>query len=253
MELHYNTVNPELLELIKQICDDPFFNAYRLVGGTSLSLQIGHRASVDADFFSDGNGQPVPDLLKYIFPKIIVQMAKVEPRNGCMGATVNGIKLHVFDYGDPFVKQANIVDGIRLASLLDIGLMKLDVQNTRNAWKDIIDLNMITNFHPLSELLSVYNQRYPQLPKKQCLMSLVKNLETPPTIDSFPFDLMFDNSKPDEIISGLKDKCVELYKSILKEETEIIRSKIKQGSEIKDTEKGESTSDEIGLKDLKQN
>jgi len=69
MARHYSTVRPELLDIIKQICADPFFKAYRLVGGTSVSLQIGHRASVDADFISDGNGQPVPDLLKYIFQK----------------------------------------------------------------------------------------------------------------------------------------------------------------------------------------
>lgn len=159
-------------------------------------------------------------------------MAKVEPLNGCIGATANEIKLEVFDYGDPFVKRANIIDRIRMASLLDIGLMKLSVQNRRNAWKDIIDLNAITNFHPISELLSVYNQRYPPLPKKQCFMSLVKNLETPPSIDDFPYDLMLDNSRPDDIIFGLKKKCVEVYKSIFQQETEIIKSKVKLEKEI---------------------
>lgn len=95
---------------------------------------------------------PVPELLKYIFPEIISKMAKVEAQNGCMGVTANGIKLDVFDYGDPFVLPSNTIDGIRLASLLHIGLMKLDVQNRRNAWKDLIDLNAITKFHPLGEL-----------------------------------------------------------------------------------------------------
>lgn len=32
-------------------CD--VFNGFRLVGGTALSLQIGHRASIDIDLFSD--------------------------------------------------------------------------------------------------------------------------------------------------------------------------------------------------------
>jgi hypothetical protein len=82
MPLHYNTVGPELLDIIKQVSTDPFFKGYRLVGGTSLSLQIGHRASVAADFFSDGNGQPVPELLKHVFPSIIKNMAKVEPQHG---------------------------------------------------------------------------------------------------------------------------------------------------------------------------
>jgi hypothetical protein len=234
MVLHYKTVKPELLELINQICRDPFFNGYRLVGGTSLSLQIGHRGSVDADFFSDGHGKPVPELLKYIFPKIISKMGKVEPANGCMGLTGNGLKLDVFDYGDPFVKPANVVDGIRLASLLDIGLMKLDVQNRRSAWKDLIDLNAITNIHPLTELLSVYNLRYPPLPVKQCYMSLVKNLEKPPSVDLFPVELMFDNSTPESIISSLKRKSVEVYKSILQQQTEIVKPKAVTSENIKD-------------------
>ena len=218
MGLHYKTVKPELLNLIKRICTDPFFNSYRLVGGTSLSLQIGHRGSVDADFFSDGHGQPVPELLKYVYPKIISKMGKVEAANGCMGLTDNGLKLDVFDYGDPFIKPSQVVDGIRMASLLDIGLMKLDVQNRRSAWKDLIDLNAITDIHPLIELLSVYNLRYPPLPVKQCYMSLVKNLESPPSIDQFPFELMFNNSTPEAIISGLKKKSVEVYRSILQQQ-----------------------------------
>jgi hypothetical protein len=214
MQLQYNTVRPELLDIIKQVSADPFFKGYRLVGGTSLSLQIGHRASVDADFFSDGNGQPVPELLKYVYPTIIKNMAKVEPLNGCMGFTANGVKLDLFDYGDPFVKEAFVVDGIKLASLVDIGLMKLDVQNRRNAWKDLIDLNSITDIHPLSELLSLYNKRYPALPLKQAVMSLIQNLNTPPSLETFPSDLMFKNTNPNDVVISLKDKWASLYKSI---------------------------------------
>lgn len=221
MPLNYKTVKPELLDLIKQICSDPFFDGYRLVEGTSLSLQIGHRGSIDADFFSDGNGQPVPQLLKYVFPKIITKMGKVEAANGCMGLTENGLKLDIFDYGDPFVKPAMVVDEIRLASLMDIGLMKLDVQNRRNAWKDLIDLNAITDIHPLSELLSNYNLRYPPLPIKQCYGSLINNLNNPPPTNSFPHDLMFDNSKPEQVISGLKKKCLEVYKLSMSKQREI--------------------------------
>lgn len=58
-------------------------------------------------------------------------------------------------------------------------------------------------------------------------MSLVKNIETPPSLDKFPFDLMFDNSKPVEIISTLKRKRGEVYKSLFQEQTKIIQSKMK--------------------------
>ncbi len=139
------------------------------------------------------------------------------------------IELDVFDYGDPFVKSKNKVDEIELTSLLNIGLMKLHAQNGRNTWKDLIDLKAITTYHPLSELLSLYNKRYPPWPKKQCLMSLVKNLETPQSLDTFPHDRVMDETGPDEIISNLKRKCSEVYKSIFQEEAEIIESKFKKG------------------------
>jgi len=64
-----------------------------------------------------------------------------------------------------------------LAGLLDIGVMKLDVQKRRNAWEDLIKLNAITESHTLAELLLAYNHRYPAFPVKQCFMALVKNLE----------------------------------------------------------------------------
>lgn len=94
----------------------------------------------------------MPELLKHVFPSIIKNMAKVEPQHGCMGSAATWVKIDIFDYGDPFVKEELVVDGIQLASLVDIGLMKLVVQNRRNAWKDLIDLNAITDLHPLSEL-----------------------------------------------------------------------------------------------------
>ncbi len=126
---------------------------------------------------------------------------------------VNG--LDVTDYVDSFVPPENVINEIRRASLLDIGVRKLDVQNRRCVWKDLIELNVITEIHPLIELLSVYNLRFPPLPVKQCYMALVKNLEHPPAIGDFPIEIIDNNSTPATILSSLKKKSIEVYKSIL--------------------------------------
>ena len=122
------------------------------------------------------------------------------------------------------MKEVHVVDGIRLASLVDIGLMKLDVQNRRNAWKDLIDLNAITDFHPLSELLSFYNKRYPAYPLKQTVVSLIKNLESPPSLTTFPSDLLFNNTNPTDVVSGLKVKWANLFKEISREQLKEVKS-----------------------------
>ena len=51
--LHTETVAPKTLELLNQLMNDTTFNFFLLVGGTSLSLQLGHRISVDLDLFSN--------------------------------------------------------------------------------------------------------------------------------------------------------------------------------------------------------
>lgn len=49
--LSYKTVEPHTLELLKHIMAEPLFSDMRLVGGTALALQYGHRQSVDLDIF----------------------------------------------------------------------------------------------------------------------------------------------------------------------------------------------------------
>ena len=51
--LSYETVEPRTLELLKSLMQEQAFNDMRLVGGTALALQYGHRQSIDLDFFGD--------------------------------------------------------------------------------------------------------------------------------------------------------------------------------------------------------
>jgi Nucleotidyl transferase AbiEii toxin, Type IV TA system len=51
--LHYNTVKPRTLGLLRKIMEIPELVDFNLAGGTSLSLQIGHRLSVDLDMFGN--------------------------------------------------------------------------------------------------------------------------------------------------------------------------------------------------------
>ena len=49
--LHYDTVDEGTLGLLKQLQSLDILSEMRLVGGTSLALQIGHRKSIDIDLF----------------------------------------------------------------------------------------------------------------------------------------------------------------------------------------------------------
>ncbi len=50
--LHYEAIEPKTLDLLKALAALPGFEEFVLVGGTGLALQLGHRLSIDLDFFT---------------------------------------------------------------------------------------------------------------------------------------------------------------------------------------------------------
>lgn len=50
--LYYNTVNELLKQILLTLMSAEVFAPFRLVGGTALSLQLGHRMSIDIDLFT---------------------------------------------------------------------------------------------------------------------------------------------------------------------------------------------------------
>lgn len=63
--LHRAAVNKKLLVLLKKIMQDGILTGFKLVGGTALALQIGHRISIDLDSFNP-NTFDENELLDYL-------------------------------------------------------------------------------------------------------------------------------------------------------------------------------------------
>lgn len=65
MSLHYETISPLLLSILKKLMSSDILKDFRLVGGTSLALQRGHRHSIDIDLFTDlqYGDMPIKDML----------------------------------------------------------------------------------------------------------------------------------------------------------------------------------------------
>lgn len=52
-KLHLNTISSPLGDALVKIMQTSAFNPFYLAGGTALSLQRGHRQSIDIDLFTD--------------------------------------------------------------------------------------------------------------------------------------------------------------------------------------------------------
>ena len=180
--LHYNTVSPFLLEVLKLIMRSKIFDKFRLVGGTSLSLQRGHRMSLDIDLFTnaeygsiDFNG--ITRFLQKHF--LYVDSIKLKPEGLGKAFFVgqdknNCLKLDLF-YTDDFIDDVLIVDGIRLASIEEIIAMKLDVVTRVGRKKDFWDLHDLTEDFCLAEMLALHEKRYPYSHDKKELMKTLQD------------------------------------------------------------------------------
>ncbi len=154
--LHRETVSEELLALLASLMAIKELDTLRLVGGTSLALQIGHRNSEDIDLF----GQHAMDELSLSGElKVFDQVKKLGGSKSIQIYLLNGIKVDIVNYPYPWLKPPLVVEGFRMAAMEDIAAMKIAAITQRGSRKDFIDLFFLLRRFSLSELLTFY--KYP--------------------------------------------------------------------------------------------
>ena len=181
-ELHYNTVTPLLREILSMLMAEPLFNPFRLVGGTNLSLRLGHRKSIDIDLFTDAQYESL-DFSQYeiflynnfhyynnIDPTSIVGLG----RGYYIGPSKDDcIKLDLM-YSDPFINDAEPIDGIRMASLDDIAAMKINAISRGGRKKDFWDVHKLLEMYSLKQMLDLHKKRHEwEHDEKQLLDALI--------------------------------------------------------------------------------
>lgn len=150
-------------ELLIWIGKQAFAKHFYLAGGTALALQIGHRISVDLDFFSETEDVHARTRQTLIHGFSARHVQVIENVDGNLLFLVDGLHVGFFSYGYRLLEPVETVENIHLASLLDIGLMKLDAVIGRGSRKDFYDLYVINQQIPLPEMLRAGERKYPQV------------------------------------------------------------------------------------------
>jgi predicted nucleotidyltransferase component of viral defense system len=148
----------------------PLLSGTRLVGGTSLALQYGHRNSVDLDFFGslDDDFIAFRDGLESIGHVSIIKETQT-----IRIYDIDGVKIDFVDYSRyPWLADAIEEDGLRLASPKDIAAMKVNAIEGRGTRKDFVDIYFLLQHYSLNEILGFYQKKYPEHSLFRALMSL---------------------------------------------------------------------------------
>ena len=196
MRLYYDTVSTPLLSILRRLMSAEVFKDFRLVGGTALALQRGHRMSVDIDLFTDLDyaDMPVADMRNYIekeFPFHRGTESMNMPSNGYHIFLSEGqeppIKVDFF-YTEPFIFPTIEEEGIRMADQREIAAMKLGViGNQIYRQKDYWDVHDLLEDYSLSEMIQWALQRDPYSFTKE---DIIKGLQQVEQVEESPLGIV---------------------------------------------------------------
>ncbi|MGQ1788129.1 MULTISPECIES: nucleotidyl transferase AbiEii/AbiGii toxin family protein [unclassified Saccharicrinis] len=188
MTIHKETVSVLLWDTLKKLMQFKELDTFRLVGGTSLSLLLGHRISVDIDLFTDAEYKSIDfDKIDNLFETNFKYVDYCFGGNDSMGKSYligdkkeETIKVDLF-YTDPF--QYPILDygGIRLSQLEEIIAMKLEVIGNSGRKKDFWDIHELMESFSWEEMLSFYEKRYPYNHSKEEIINKLTDFSTADT------------------------------------------------------------------------
>jgi predicted nucleotidyltransferase component of viral defense system len=172
----------------------PFIQRDYLAGGTGLALHLGHRFSVDLDFFSTAPDAIGPDeraLLREVMddPSLVVAVDK----DMTFVANWKGVGVSFFQLSlYPIVQSLHLLDGIPVASVPEIGAMKLAAIIDRGTRKDLVDLYYILQQVPLEDLFQVAAVKYSRV--RSFAISATRALAYFEDAEALPMPRMLDRT-----------------------------------------------------------
>ena len=160
---HWEAVTPMAQALLAVLGRLHALSSFYLAGGTALALRLGHRISQDLDLFA--NIEVLDDDLRH---HIVEELRRVYAvsllQDSPLGLVldVSGQSVSFFTYGYSLLESTDLISGIQIARLVDIGLMKLDAIAGRGMRKDFYDLYFIASHISLREMFGRSADKYPE-------------------------------------------------------------------------------------------
>lgn len=136
-----------LLPWVKQ-----FKHEFYLVGGTAISLYLGHRKSIDFDLFKSKSVVP-SKYMKAVRESGFAYSVLFRDTDQ-IHFLVNGVKVTFFQYPYAIDAKQDVEGVFRLPTLLDLAAMKAFALGRRSKWKDYVDLYFLLKEHYSIEQIS---------------------------------------------------------------------------------------------------
>lgn len=206
---HWEALTPATLQAFKQVARLPFITSFYLAGGTGLALHLGHRFSVDLDFFAPDESAVGPDqrdALRILLndPSLIITYDK----DGTFVANWQGVGISFFRLPlYTLVQQPVLLENVPLATVPEIGAMKLAAMIDRGNRKDMVDLYCLLQVVSLDTIFEVAAVKYARV--RSFPVSAVRALAYFADAEALPMPRMLDKTPWSKMKKFLEHQAME--------------------------------------------
>ncbi len=182
------TISRETRSVLEKIARSKIADNFYLAGGTALAIQLGHRMSIDLDWFTAGNFSPA------ILKKKISDLGGFElsgEEEGTLHGALNGVKISFLRYDYGMLYPLMDWKEVRLADERDIAAMKIDAASSRGSKKDFIDLYFLLEKYGLRELIGFFEEKFKNIKYNE--LHILKSLVFFEDAEDEPMPIMIEN------------------------------------------------------------
>lgn len=156
---HREVISEAAERSLRDLQRTSLLQSFYLAGGTGLALHMGHRRSIDLDFFSRDPFDPEAILGKAESLEGIHVLSK-DPET--LHLTIMDTKVSFLGYRYPLLFPCEEISELRVADPRDIACMKVSAIASRGTKRDFIDLYSVSKHHDLEQLLTWFKTKFAQ-------------------------------------------------------------------------------------------
>lgn len=145
------------IKLFEKLKKSEFINNFYLAGGTGLALNIGHRQSVDFDFFSENNvnTNSVAEQLCNMG-----DFQRLSESENTIHGILDEVRISFITYKYRLLDKPISIGNLKIADIKDIVCMKLSAVAGRGTKKDFIDLYYLLKIISLENMFELYERKF---------------------------------------------------------------------------------------------
>ena len=212
---HWEAVTHSTRLAFQQVARLPFITSFYLAGGTGLSLHLGHRFSVDLDLFSPDEVAVGPDQRDSL--RILLNdpsLAVAYDKDGTFVAIWQGVGISFFRLSlYPLVQPPVLLENVPLATVPEIGAMKLAAIIDRGTRKDMVDLYCLLQVVSLETIFEVAAVKYERV--RSFPVSAIRAMSYFQDAEALPMPRMLDRTPWQAMKKFLEHQALEVGRNRL--------------------------------------